>query len=689
MRQLTPPSVFALFLSLFYVQNAYGQATDALLYSYQDAIENNVSANADAGFDYDTQFEYLQDYIRKPLNINLATALDLQKLRLLSDEQTYEIIAHRLSHGKFMDLFELQAALPLIPIRKILPFIYADAEQTDFQIPINQWFSKGENHFFMRFERRLEQAKGYKKTEKEGGFLGDAHKIYTRFRYNYGARLSYGFTLEKDAGERFNKGNFDYKSFHFQISDAHKTFKTIVLGDFGVSLGQGLIHENGFSISKSVLVLNVEKDASVLRPYTSANEANFLRGVATTLKINKNTEGSIFLSYRRRDANLLNGVQKINSLNVETVVSALQFSGLHRTLTEIEDKNAIGLITFGGSVQHKFKRFKLGFNAVLNQFDGLILPIDKLYNLNVFKGKQLINASLNYKFKYKNFNVFGETALSDNGGFATLNGALFQVDKRLTYSVLHRFFSEKYQALNAQPFAESNRTQDENGFYCGLEFKPNRIWTAEMYADMWSYKWLKFGIDAPSFGREFFSKISFKYRNTEGYVQFKNKLKQENTTRLNNAKTNELADKKRTQIRFQFNQSINKNLELRNRLEFAFYEDKNAPSTGFAIWQDVIFKFEKWPLSISSRLAIFDTKDYNSAIYAYENDVFQNFTVLPYYLKGTRFYLNATYRINKNNYLEARFARTFLTNKNTIGSGLDEIEGNKRTDIKLQFRTSF
>jgi hypothetical protein len=687
MRQLNPPSVLAFFFSFLSCQTSFGQ-TDSLAYSYQDAIESTVSASGDATFDYDTEFEYLQDFIRKPLNINRATAVEFEKLRLISAEQIAAIINHRIRYGKFVDLIELQTVLPSLLIKKILPFIVCDGDINDFQIPVNQWFLQGKNDFFLRSERRLEQAKGYKKDKSEGGFMGDANKIYARYRYSFGKYLSYGFTVEKDAGERFTKSGFDYISVHFQISEAHKVFKTIILGDYSVSLGQGLIHENGFALGKSALVLSVEKATPPLHFYSSANEANFMRGAATTLKIGQNTEGSFFVSHRQRDGNILKRLPS-DSLDKEALISALQFSGLHRTSTELADKNSVALTTLGGSLQHHFRRFSIGFNTVFNQFDGTLKPANELYNLYAFKGKRLINFSTNYKTTYKNIHLFGETAMSDNGGFATLNGALIGLDKRLTMSVLHRFFSKDYQSLNAQPFAESSRTQNEKGIYLGFEYKPNRTWTTEFYTDLWEYKWLRFGVDAPSLGQEFFGKITYKRKNTEGSLLMRHKLKQENATRSEMAKTNKLTDKTRTQIRLQFNQSITKKLELRNRMEYAIYNDDKAQSTGFAVWQDVIFKFEKAPLSISSRFAIFDTKDYNSAIYAFENDVLYSFTVLPYYFKGSRFYLNASYRVFKNSYVDARFARTYLANKNTFGSGLDEILGSKRTDIKVQFRVSF
>ncbi|MDZ7876546.1 MAG: helix-hairpin-helix domain-containing protein [Saprospiraceae bacterium] len=687
MRQLKHPSVKTLFLTLFFAFSfskiAFGQI-DSLIYSYQDALENTVAANGEGSFDYDAEFQYLQDYIRKPLNINKATTAELEKLRLLSDKQIKAIIHHRTHYGKYMDLLELQTTLPLPLLRKLLPFIMVEGNFDDFQIPVRDWFRLGKNEAFIRYERRLERAKGY----KQGNYLGDANRLYGRYRYTFGNRLSYGFTLEKDAGESFKKTGLDFYSAHFQITDAHKLFKIIILGDYSISLGQGLIHQNGFALNKSALVLSIEKDVPPVHFYASANEANFLRGIATRLKIGQNTEGVIFASHRRRDGNVLNRFA-IDTTDADAVVSALQFSGLHRTQTELDDKNSVGLTTFGGSIQHTFRRFSLGFNAVFNQFNGILQPPQKPYNQTAFNGKQLLNFSTNYKKTYKNSHVFGETAVSDNGGFASLNGLLLGLDKRLFVSVLHRYFSPTYQALNAQPFAESNRTQDENGVYAGVEFKPFRPLSIECYADFWTYKWLKFGIDAPSNGREFFAKITYKRRNTEGYIQVKNKLKEENSTRLDTSKVNNLSTKIRQQIRLHYNHKISKNLELRNRIEWSMYNNQTDKSAGFMIYQDLIYRFKKYPLSITSRFALFDTKDYNSAIYAYENDVFHSFTVLPYYFRGSRFYLNLSYPILKNGYLDLRFARTYLANKEQIGSGLETIDGRRRTDIKCQLRVGF
>ena len=683
---------------IFYCQIAFSQIpTDSLTYSYQDAIENAVSSSDDVSFDYDTEFEHLADFIRHPLSINYASTFQFEQLRLLSAEQIAAIIAHREKYGHYLTLFELQSVLDLVTIHKILPFITVENDLNDYFMPLHDWFKKGKKDVFTRWEHRLEPAQGFKRSDSTG-YLGDANRIYTRYRYSFGSRLSYGFTFEKDAGEPFGKSVFDFASFHFKISNVHKVFKTIILGDFSVSIGQGLVHQNGFAIGKSALVMSVEKSSLPLRQYTSSNEINFLRGAAFQAKISRNTEGVFFISKRQRDANFL----RFESIDNESVVSALQFTGMHRTETERADRNVMGLFTIGGSLKTIMKTGTIAINTVFNQFDGRIEPRDEPYNFYAFKGKRLLNFSTDYKKTYKNIHAFGETAMSGNGGWATLNGLLIGLDKRLSISILQRFFSLKYQTLQAQPFAESSRPQDEKGVYVGIEYKPNRAWTVSMYADFWQHQWWRFRVDAPSNGHEFFGKIQYRRRSTEGYLQVRMKTKQENKTdRPASEKTNTVVDKTRTQIRLHFSNRLSKNLELRNRLEWSFFEDNKGLKKGFMVWQDAIVSLNNLPiespkmesilrgLKFTTRLAFFDTKDYDTAIYGFENDVQYSFTVLPYYYRGTRFYVNASYKFMKNAYLEARFARTRLVNQNSFGSGFDKIEGNKRTDVKVQLRFSF
>jgi hypothetical protein len=91
----------------------------------------------------------------------------------------------------------------------------------------------------------------------------------------------------------------------------------------------------------------------------------------------------------------------------------------------------------------------------------------------------------------------------------------------------------------------------------------------------------------------------------------------------------------------------------------------------------------------SIRLQYFETEGYDSRLYAYENDVLYSFSIPVFYDRGIRYYLNFNYGITRSITCWLRWAQTIYKDKATIGSGLDEIEGNKKTEVKLQFQFQF
>ena len=133
------------------------------------------------------------------------------------------------------------------------------------------------------------------------------NKLYVRYRHSYGNRLSYGITAEKDRGEAFfrenNANGFDFYSAHLYLRNYNQNIKAIALGDYAISLGQGLILFSGFGGGKSSSPMLIKRTGRVVRPYTSVNEASFLRGGATTLNFG-NFDLSLFASSKKVDGNL-------------------------------------------------------------------------------------------------------------------------------------------------------------------------------------------------------------------------------------------------------------------------------------------------------------------------------------------------------------------------------------------------
>jgi hypothetical protein len=61
-----------------------------------------------------------------------------------------------------------------------------------------------------------------------------------------------------------------------------------------------------------------------------------------------------------------------------------------------------------------------------------------------------------------------------------------------------------------------------------------------------------------------------------------------------------------------------------------------------------------------------------------------SYSIPGFFDNGFRYYCNLNYDVNRKLTVWLRWAQTVYRNKNVIGSGLDEIAGNRRSEIKLQ-----
>ncbi len=662
----------------------------------QERIEDFLqNTDSEGSFDFNTLFERLEDFRQDPINLNRVTEAVLHDLSLLTDAQILDLLAYRQVAGDLISIYELQAipSFDLTTIRRIVPYVTVRGSLDDYQIPISEMLRSGRNEVFVRWSRILERQKGFQETTSSP-YLGDPNQLYIRYRHAYGTRLSYGITAEKDRGEEFFKGSnkkgFDFYSAHFFVRDLNKTVKAVALGDYSVSLGQGLVLYTGFGTGKSSSPLILKRTGRVLNSYTSANEVNFFRGAATTLSLGNHLEITAFGSLRNRDANL---IISNDTTDVDPEIrsfSALDIDGLHRTPSEIADENVLQQLTVGGSLKWKNNNSHLALNALYDQFDKKLERRIQPYNRYFFNSDRLLNVSLDYSYLWRNFNFFGETAMSDNGAIATLNSVLIGLDRAVDFAVLHRHFPRDYQALNANPFAETSGATNENGLYLGIEMRPIKNWTLSAYFDAWQHPWLRFNADAPSRGWEYRSRLTYELRRRlRAYVEVREEIKQSNEPE-SYTKTDILIENRIFQTRLHLENQVTKTLELRSRIDWGFSQGENTEkSTGFAVYQDVMFKPIGFPLSFTARFAIFDTQGFATRFYSYENDLLYTFSIPAYYNRGTRYYINLRYRLGRNITLEYRIAQTYWANQPTIGSGSEEISGQNRTQTSAQLRWKF
>ncbi|HXH20376.1 MAG TPA: helix-hairpin-helix domain-containing protein [Chitinophagales bacterium] len=658
-------------------------------------ILESISEETDESFNFDAYLEQLADLQKNPLNLNKATYDELLVFRLLTAKQADAIIRHREKYGDFISIYELQSVkdFDLITIYRILPFVTVKGDLDDYQLhSFRQLISEGDFELFLRCSQILEEQKGYAPLDSgEAGqrYLGNPSKIYTRFRYSFPNKLSYGFTAEKDAGEEVFKGSqprgFDFYSGHFFVKNV-SVFKCIAAGDYEMKTGQGLVMYSGFGFGKSPLVTSIKKTSETLRPYTSVDENNFLRGAAATADAG-DFEITGFFSRDRKDANIAEADTSDDEALIAQATSLLE-SGLHRTESELEDKDAVRLTAAGGYLKYRRRASHIGLSAVHTRLNFPLEKGNEPYNQYEFYGDRLTNFGADYALLVKNFYFFGEFAMTDKLAISTLHGCIASLDPKVDMALLYRYFQRDYFSFFSNPFSESRKPYNERGIYAGLSVRPVKNFQLDSYLDYYRFPWLRYQADAPSSGLDFLAQLTWRpSKKLEIYGRYKNETKEGNAPE-NTGNMNMLTPIGKQNIRWNVKYKVSESVSFENRFECVIYDD-GEKENGFLIYQDITYKSLSFPLSVSGRFVLFDTYSYDARVYTYEDDVLYYHFVPAYYSKGTRFYFVLRYKAARWLDLWLKFGQTYFANQDTIGSGLDEIDGNVRSEMRGMVKVKF
>ena len=672
-----------------------GQGDAALVEAAIEMIAENAE---DEEIDYTTLFDDLIFLLNRPINLNNCTKDDLSSLVLLNEIQINNLLAHIEDNGKLITIYELQAidGFDLKTINNILPFVKVNRDFEALNVNLKEVLKNGKHELFLRSQLILEEQKGFSPIDSadlaanpNSRYLGSKPKFYTRYRFKYGRNISIGFTGEKDAGEEFFNGSqeqgYDYVSAHAFAKDLG-VVKRLAIGDYQVQLGQGLTMWSGLAFGKSAQVMNIKKTAQVIKPYTSVDENLFMRGAAATIAIKK-LEFTGFYSKKKIDANI--SVADTSSQEVIEVTS-FQQTGFHATPGELEDKNAIDEAVWGGNIAYKSRKFSTSVSVARAVYSANLNRNLQEYSQFDFSSDENYNYGLDYSYVFKNVNLFGEVSRSQNGGMAYINGVIVSLDPRLSVSVFHRHYDRNFQNLFSNAIGESSRNVNENGLYVGATSKINRRWTLSAYYDVFQFPWLRYRTDAPSIGSEWLAQLNYRpSRKVEMYLRARRELKDENATGITEG-INYLVDRRRTYLRYHTSFSLNDAVKLKSRVEVSEYVlGENAPEKGFLVYQDVSYKMTALPLALSFRFAMFETDTYNARMYVYETDVLYAFSIPAYYYRGTRMYIMARVKLLKRMDIWLRYAQTYYDDRSVISSGLPEIQGNTKSEVKAQLRIKF
>jgi hypothetical protein len=623
--------------------------------------------------DYDLQ--QLKQFIKHPLDIN---GPDLNQLPLIDPLLIDNLLAYRRLMGDIIDVHELQAVLGfnIDMIKSILPYITVGKQKLSIPL-MRQRITKGKHSIIARPSYIPEMSDGF----RDRHFTGSRAALFLRYKYEFRNLLQFGFVADKDAGEKLINGGIlpDFVSFHFFTRDVGP-LRCLAMGDYTINLGQGLIHWQSQAFHKSSSVLNIKRQSEIVRPYQSAGEYNFHRGAAATFSF-RPFESTLFLSLKNLTANKDSGV-----------ITSVITTGLHRTKSELTDKNSTSLFSSGGAVKLKLKSGQVSLNGVYHQFSLPLMKRDEPYNLYALKGRQWCNLSADYSYTWRNFHFFGEIAADGRRSTAYINGVMSSLSQRVDIAMLYRHIDKRYQSVFGNAFTETSMPANEYGFYSGISARPHLKWKIDLYADLYSFPWLKYRLDAPSTGFAYLLQVTWNpSRKTELYSRLRYRMKPLNIE--NEEETFRIPGIQSIQHwRTHFTHQISRTILIRSRVEVSSFSHQllDAPASGHLFYTDVVYKPYRFWLSGNFRFQAFEAGNYDARIYAYENDLLFVSSTPSFYNNGVRCYINLRAKVkvkilsNSVLTINLKMATTVYNNISYIGSGSGAISGNRVSAVKLQ-----
>ena len=445
--------------------------------------------------------------------------------------------------------------------------------------------------------------------------------------------------------------------------------------------GSGLTLGNSYSSPKSLESSSGKRRARSIYPYSSSGEFSFFRGAVVNVELRGfNAYG--FFSKRSLDAS-------IDSLANE--VRSIYSDGYHRTHTENSRRNAFAETVFGGRLELGSESFRIGSTARYSKYT-LPLSRDTIKKLYGVSGENSSAAGIDFQYRYGSLNFFGEASLSNTGSVAMYGGISYSAGSNADLFFSFRKFPYNFAPAHNSSFGERNTSENETGFFAGLRLTILKGLSINAYFDQYYFPYRTFSTPTPARGKDLLAGIEYRTANSLILnLRFRAESKEELTSTVNKfgKEIQMLVPRNQKNVRVGITYG-KRGFRIRSRYEYCLvtYSGFAQSGKGQLFFTDVSSElFQR--LSFSTRVIFFQTDNYDSRIYEFENDISGVMTNLALYGKGMRWYLIARARPLPGITLEAKYSETFFSGAKKIGSGNDEISGDIVNRLSLSLEAVF
>jgi len=626
MRYFIPLIGISLFLVFIQHRTGYSQNQDSTMKIQMSILQTDDQTD---NATIEEMAATIDELIQHPIELNNADLDDLQKLTMLSDFQIKSLWLYLEKHRPVLSIYELRA---------VMGFDTKDFETIKRFVSCNQ-VGKSKKTFLQNrviVQEQYGEATIADSIVTNPKYLGKPTKTVMKWKSDIGRYLQVSAIAEKDAGEHFGKQGFDFYSANVSVVK-YKYIKRLVIGDFSLHFGQGLVAWNGYTFRN---LTDIRKRGDGLIPYKSVDENHFFRGAGVTMG-GKHVDCTLFASSHKID-----GI--IDSAT--NTVTSLPNSGYHRSLTELRSKHTVLLSSVGANGTFRFNAGSIGITHITHIFNKSITPIDKAYNAFAFSGSLMSLTGVNAFIHLRHSDLFGEAAVNELIKPAVVCGGEFQLTSYLQFSLLVRDYSEGYYSFLNSGFSNGGKTSNEQGLYWAIRASIDSSNTILTSVDLYKHPWLQYGLYSESTGSV--TSISYEHTlpdNGKLLLQYKYYNKPKNDT-ANGSPLKGITQCQENRFKAAIYTQIG-HWRFITQGVFIFADLTTSPSLFLS--QDIDFYYND-RFSTGIRYMVFDASG-SSGISVYEPDVRVGTAALVVG-EGDKFYIKTSYRFAKRMQLSAKYA---------------------------------
>lgn len=503
----------------FYAAEDHGRPVPVGVYSWEQFVDDYLlyaSEQEEEGDNMVERYDWLEDLEeihRSPIDINRAERCELEALHFLSDEQIDSLLAKRDRYsGGFRSLGELMSVRQLSYrerawlslLLKFEPLPYPSEGNNEERpgrrrLPPpdeNRWY-EGRHEWSALLDVPLYRRAGFGDYDADNfaakKFTGQCVGHTLRYRYNWRQRVIYGATVQQDVGERFGAYGarpWDYGSAHFYFrSDTERYVRRrpssgssveninryeVAVGDYKLSMGQGLVVGNAGWNAREALLSGFRKETMRIRPNTGIDECRFLRGTAVNLRLGRVGQWQLtgYASWRRLDGTV-KGMTKANDFAPLTsdTITAWKTDGLHRTLQEIAKRHTVSQSLVGGRAGYRGGWWNVGVNAAYVHYDKVYCPASRAYNKYYMRGRDAAAFSTDYSLNYGRWSLQGEVSLDQSAAYASTVALRWVPSTVLSVVLQERSFGKDFVSPYGSTLQSNSQLQNEHGVMLGFEYR--------------------------------------------------------------------------------------------------------------------------------------------------------------------------------------------------------------------------